>query len=152
MAKRSLPSSTAALLRHFTPWLLATAVLENPRYVYEAHPLLTAIPDWSFRAVTEKFRNKETIDDFVKRCKRKEAAQVIVGLHGYFALGTHFERVHKRIFEEEYHLPFFAPEYPTFRDVRFSGRYTGTLVKSILRNTDATVTFLAHSLGCLVAL
>lgn len=152
MKQRSLPSSALPVLHHFTPLLLASAVKENPRYVYELYPLLSAIPDWSFRALTEKFQNKETIDDFVQRCHRTDTGQVIIGLHGYFALGTHFERVHKHIFEEDYHLLFFAPEYPTFRDIRFNGRYIGTIVKHILQETDATVTFLGHSLGCLVAL
>ncbi len=152
MKRQSLPSSLLHVLHHFTPQLIASAVLENPRYVYEVHPLLSAIPDWSFRAITEKFQNMETIDDFIKRCSSKESKHVIVGFHGYFAFGTHFERVHKRIFEEDYHLPFFAPEYPTFREIGFNGRYTGMLVKHILRETDAVVTFLAHSLGCLVAL
>lgn len=57
--------------------------------------------------------------------------------------------------EKEYGIPFCAPEYPTFRDISTSARYSGTLVKRILSATedcDTKIALVGHSLGCLVGL
>ncbi len=141
----------SGLVCHFRPSVVVRAFIDNPAYLLEILPLLRATQDWSFRAVTADFKNKETIDDFVVRCQYTNASHVVVALHGYFALGSHFVPVYQSAFEEENFL-FLAPEYPTFRDIQLSGRYTSTIIKHVLRETDVTISFLAHSLGCLVTL
>lgn len=136
---------------YFNPRHVARAVRANPGYVRELPYMARAAIDWSRRAITEDFRNRETIENFIARCHKQQAQTVVVALHGYFAVGKHFHPVYGSTLQREYGIPLFTPEYPTFRDIHVSARYVGTLLKNIIRETDASLAVVGHSLGGLVA-
>ncbi len=140
------------VVRHFTPSVVASAIHDNPAFVHELAPLVHAARGWGIRALTGQFHNDESIGDFILDVRAQKADHVILALHGYFGVGSHFGEVYGPILERNYELPFYAAEYRTFRPIEAAGRYTWSLVKKILEHTDARVTLLAHSLGGLVAL
>ncbi|PIN79904.1 hypothetical protein COV16_01850, partial [Candidatus Woesearchaeota archaeon CG10_big_fil_rev_8_21_14_0_10_34_8] len=121
---------------------------ENPDILRELPHLPRAIKDWSRRALLPVIDNDDTIDSVVqKNCHN----HVVVGLHGYMELGTHFGPLYERILDR-YGVGFCPLEYPSLRPIKKCAAYIGREINKLLDRTDVDITIVGHSLGCLVAL